>query len=72
MVAPFYGARPPPGPPERLGPGPREEIVEAGPGWYRLRAHARDTALKDVREDPVENHLLLRRPAGRPSRLPLA
>lgn len=37
------------------------ELAGAGPGWYRLRAHARgrDTALKDVREDPVEDYLLL-------------
>ncbi|MFP8886804.1 hypothetical protein [Streptomyces mangrovi] len=90
-------ARPLPGPPEQLDPGPWEEIVEAsvysatgrlaveipfpdtypdtylqlpelaeaGPGWYRLRAYARgrDTALKDVREDPVEDYLLLCWPA---------
>lgn len=90
-------ARPLPGPPEQLDPGPWEEIVEAGvysatgrlaveilfpdtcpdtylqlpelaeagPGWYRLRAHARgrDAAPDAVREDPVEDYLLLCWPA---------
>ncbi|MEE1931265.1 hypothetical protein V1J52_24330 [Streptomyces sp. TRM 70351] len=43
------------------------ELAHAGPGWYRLRAHARgrDTPHQAVQSDPVEDYLLQCWPAPR-------
>ncbi len=43
------------------GPVPALPVLsKAGPGWYRLRAHARgrDTAYDAVSEEPVEDYLI--------------
>lgn len=40
-------------------------LSTAGPGWYRVRVHARgrDTAPDSVRDEPVEDYLLVSWPA---------
>ncbi|MCC9738400.1 hypothetical protein [Streptomyces sp. MNU89] len=49
------------------------DLAHAGPGWYRLRAHARgrDTAPGALRDDSDEDYLLLCWPAPRSATNPI-